>query len=61
MDQDRVKGAVNQATGAVKQGVGNVTGDTKLQGEGAAQKTAGKVQSSVGGAKDAVRDAADRT
>lgn len=56
MDKDRVKGAANQAAGAVKQGVGNVTGDTKTQAEGAAQKATGKVQSSVGGAKDAVRD-----
>lgn len=58
MDEDRVKGAANQAKGAVKQAVGNLTGDTKMQGEGAADKATGKVQSSVGGAKDAVRDAA---
>ncbi len=57
MDEDRVKGAANQAKGAVKQATGNLTGDAKLQGEGAADKAKGKVQSTVGGAKDAARDA----
>jgi uncharacterized protein YjbJ (UPF0337 family) len=58
MDKDRIHGAVDQAKGAVKQGVGKVTGDQKLQAEGAADKLAGKAESAVGGAKDTVRDAA---
>ncbi len=58
MDNDRIKGAADQAKGAIKQGVGKVTGDQKLQAEGAADKLAGKVESAVGGAKDTVRDAA---
>ncbi len=58
MDNDRIKGAADQAKGAIKQGVGKVTGDQKLQAEGAADKLAGKAESAVGGAKDAVRDAA---
>ena len=57
MDEDRVKGALNQAKGAVKEGIGNLTGDKKMETEGTADKTAGKVQNTVGGAKDAVRDA----
>ena len=61
MDKDRVSGAANQAKGAVKEGAGKVTGDTKLEAEGKADKAAGKVQSAVGGAKDAVRDAVDKT
>lgn len=60
MDKDRIKGAANQAKGSVKQGVGELIGDQKLQAEGAADKAKGKVQSAVGGAKDAVRDAADK-
>jgi uncharacterized protein YjbJ (UPF0337 family) len=43
--------------GAVKETVGKVTGDAKTQAEGAAEKTAGKVQNAIGGAKDAVREA----
>lgn len=58
MDKDRVEGAGKQAKGAVKEAVGKATGDRKLQGEGAAEKIAGKVQNAAGGAKDAVREKA---
>lgn len=60
MDKDRVSGAVDQAKGAVKDGIGKLTGDTKLQAEGKADKAGGKVDSTVGGAKDGVRDAVDK-
>jgi uncharacterized protein YjbJ (UPF0337 family) len=55
MDKDRVKGAAREAKGAVKEKVGQVTGDTKIEVEGKTEKTAGKVQNTVGGMKDAVR------
>jgi uncharacterized protein YjbJ (UPF0337 family) len=57
MDKDRIKGAAHEAKGAVKQGVGKVTGDSKLETEGGAEKNAGKVQNAVGGVKDAAREA----
>jgi uncharacterized protein YjbJ (UPF0337 family) len=57
MDKDRIEGSATQAKGAVKETVGKMTGDSKLQAEGAADKAAGKVQNAVGGAKDAIRDA----
>jgi uncharacterized protein YjbJ (UPF0337 family) len=57
MDKDRIKGSAQQAKGAVKQGVGKLTGDSKLQSEGAAEKLGGKIQNAVGGAKDSVRQA----
>ncbi len=57
MDNDRIKGAVDQAKGAIKEGVGKLTGDEKLKAEGAADKVAGKTESTIGGAKDTVRDA----
>lgn len=57
MDKDRIEGAAKQVKGTIKEAVGKVTGDTKTQAEGIAEKAAGKVQSSVGGAKDAMRDA----
>lgn len=59
MDNDRLSGAAKQAKGAVKEGLGKLTGDAKLQAEGKTDKAAGKVQNAVGGAKDAVRDATD--
>ena len=60
MDKDRIEGVAKQAKGSVKEALGKVTGDAKLEGEGKAEKVAGKVQNAAGGAKDAVRDAADK-
>ena len=55
MDSDRIKGSANQAKGAIKEAVGKVTGDAKLEAEGKSDKVAGKIQNAVGGVKDAVR------
>ena len=57
MDKDRIEGSANQAKGALKQVAGKITGDAKLQAEGAADKAKGKVQNAVGGLKDTLRDA----
>lgn len=56
MDKDRIAGAAKQATGSVKEAIGKVTGDTKVQAEGTTEKASGKVQNTVGGAKDGVCD-----
>ncbi|WP_298216289.1 CsbD family protein [Acidocella sp.] len=55
MDKDRIEGAFKQAKGAVKDSVGKLTGDTKMQAEGKADKVEGKVQNTVGGIKDAAK------
>ena len=60
MDTDRLEGIAHQAKGAVKEAAGKVTGDTKIEAEGKAEKAAGKVQNAVGGMKDAARDALDK-
>ncbi|MGI4942669.1 MAG: CsbD family protein [Janthinobacterium lividum] len=60
VDENRVEGAWDKAKGAVKEGIGKLTGDEKLQGEGMADKAKGKGESAVGGVKDTVRDAADK-
>ncbi len=60
VDQNRVEGAWDKAKGAVKEGVGNLTGNDKLKVEGEADKAKGAAESAVGGAKDTVRDAADK-
>jgi uncharacterized protein YjbJ (UPF0337 family) len=56
MDKDRIEGSAKKLKGDVKEGVGKATGDAKLQGEGKADKTEGKIQNAVGGVKDALRD-----
>lgn len=60
VDQNRIDGAIDQTKGAIKKGVGNLVGDQKLQAEGEADKLKGKAESAVGGAKDSIRDAADK-
>ena len=55
VDKDRIKGSAEQAKGKVKEVVGKVTGDSKLEGEGKADQLKGKVQNAVGGVKDALR------
>jgi uncharacterized protein YjbJ (UPF0337 family) len=57
MDKDRVVGSVKQVKGTVKQVVGKVVGDAKLESEGQADKIEGKVQNAIGGLKDRVKDA----
>lgn len=59
MDKDRVKGTVDDAAGRVKRQVGEWTGDTKSQAEGAAQQVKGKVEKTWGNVKDAARNAQD--
>ena len=61
MDKDRVEGVGKQIKGAVKDMAGKVTGDSKMQAEGKADKAEGKVQNTVGGAKDGVRDAVNKS
>jgi uncharacterized protein YjbJ (UPF0337 family) len=56
MDNDRIKGAVKQKVGQIKEAAGKVTGDEKLKRQGQAEEVAGKVQNVVGGIKDSVRE-----
>ena len=55
MDNDRIEGAAKQTGGKIKEGVGKLIGDTKLQTEGQADQVEGKVQNAIGGIKDTLR------
>ncbi|WP_306002087.1 CsbD family protein [Brevundimonas sp. C43] len=57
-DHDRIEGAAKNIGGKIKEGVGKLTGDTKMQAEGKADQVEGKVQNTVGGVKDSLRDKA---
>jgi uncharacterized protein YjbJ (UPF0337 family) len=59
MDKDRIKGSFGQAKGAVKEGIGKITGDAKTQAEGKAEKAEGKMKNAIGSAKDKAREALD--
>ena len=56
MDKDRIAGAAHEAKGSIKEAVGKVVGDAKLQSDGKAEKTAGKIQNAIGGVTDTVRN-----
>jgi uncharacterized protein YjbJ (UPF0337 family) len=55
MDKNRVVGSAKVVKGKVKEAVGKVVGDTKLEAEGNADKIEGKIQNAVGGLKDAIK------
>lgn len=55
-DPDRIEGAAKNMGGKVKEAAGKVTGDEKLKAEGRADQVEGKVQNTVGGIKDTLRD-----
>jgi uncharacterized protein YjbJ (UPF0337 family) len=57
MDREHVKGAADNAKGAVKDAAGKLTGDAKLQAEGKLDKAKGAAHNVAGDVKDAVRDA----
>jgi uncharacterized protein YjbJ (UPF0337 family) len=60
MDNDRIKGKVDDVAGRVKRQAGEWTGDKDLEAEGAGDQVKGKVQNTFGKVKDAARDVADR-
>lgn len=55
IDKDRIAGSAKQVKGAVKEAVGKVVGDAKLEAAGKADKVEGKVQNTIGGLKDTLR------
>jgi uncharacterized protein YjbJ (UPF0337 family) len=57
MDREHVKGAADKVKGAVKDTVGKVTGDKKMEAEGKLDKAKGAAHNLAGDLMDAVRDA----
>lgn len=49
---DKLKGAVNQGKGELKDQIGNATDNAKLQAEGKADKLKGAAQEKLGELKD---------
>lgn len=57
---EQVGGKGESMKGKIKEGVGKLTGDEELEGEGQAEQGEGKVREGVGKAGRAISDAADR-
>ena len=60
MNQDNVKGSMDDAAGRAKRQIGEWTGDSETQADGAAQQVKGKVEKAWGNVKDAARDLGDK-
>jgi uncharacterized protein YjbJ (UPF0337 family) len=56
MDREHVKGAADTIKGSVKDAIGKVTGDEKLQAEGKVGKAKGEIRKGVGDVKDAFKE-----
>ena len=60
MDENRFEGAARKVGGKVEGALGDLTGDSKLQADGAIDKEAGSAQKAYGQAADAVRNVANK-
>jgi uncharacterized protein YjbJ (UPF0337 family) len=56
MNKDTVKGTIDDVAGRAKRQIGEWTGDTDAQVDGAGQQIKGKVEKAWGNLKDATRD-----
>ncbi|MBC7769670.1 MAG: CsbD family protein [Phycisphaerales bacterium] len=56
MDKEHAKGAADKASGAVKEGIGNLTNDSSMKAKGKIDKAKGEAREALGDAKDAVRN-----
>jgi uncharacterized protein YjbJ (UPF0337 family) len=52
--QNKIAGKFHEAKGKMKQKVGQLTNDPRLEGEGIGEKIAGKVQKKIGQVEKAV-------
>lgn len=57
VNKDQAAGVAKQVKGSVKEAAGRMTGNTRTEAEGKAEKAAGKVQKKYGDVKSDVRKA----
>lgn len=60
MNKDQVQGRAEDVKGKVKEAAGDLVGNDRLKTEGQVDQVAGKTQSTVGDAKEKVKDAIDK-
>ena len=60
MDRDRQEGSAKTMMGRLKDFFGRMTGDSKLQAEGKMDQVEGKIQNTIGGIKDSLREDGQR-
>jgi len=57
MNSTQVNAKVDEVVGSIKRNAGKITGNRRLQVEGIAQQTKGKLEGALGKAKDVVAQA----
>ena len=64
VNEDEVKGKMDEAAGTVKENAGRVLGNPRLENEGADQRASGKLEAGFGKARrkvgEAIKDAGDK-
>lgn len=55
MDKNRIIGSGKQIEGTIKEKVGKLVGDAKLQTDGKAEQAEGKVQNAIGSISDILK------
>ncbi|MEO7151564.1 MAG: CsbD family protein [Burkholderiaceae bacterium] len=60
MNNDQVKGRIDQAVGKIKEETGDLLDDKQLEEKGRAEKIGGKVQAEYGNVKENVKDGIDK-
>ena len=58
MNKHQIEGRVSQGIGKVKEAAGRAVGNERLQSEGLADQSGGKIQSGYGDAKEDLKDKA---
>ncbi|WP_313538129.1 CsbD family protein [Sphingomonas sp.] len=48
MNEHRIQGEAHALKGSIKEAIGKITGDRRIEAEGAAEKLAGKAQAGAG-------------
>ena len=59
MDKEHIKGVAQKIEGSIKDTIGSLTGNEKLQAEGKADKAAGAAHQAAGDVKDAAGNVTD--
>lgn len=60
MNEDRFEGSATTLAGRAEKGLGDITGDRKLQSDGLVDQARGTGQNMFGGAQDTLRSALDQ-
>lgn len=56
VDENQVKGGAKELGGKIKEGVGSLVGNERMEADGLADQAEGKTQKNYGKVKDAVKD-----